>query len=495
MRKKLESPYKSNYKIFLVDDEPSIVESLSYLLRLMGYHCSGTTDPFEAIRILSSGEYDLLILDYIMEGMCGDKVVEKIREFNKEIYILLLTGHKDIAPPVDTLKKLDIQGYCEKSDRLDQLQLFIESAIKSITQMHTIKRFKDGLNKVLEFIPKIYQLQPVTDIQKDVLTQLIQLIDGNNGFLLIDDFSGLTNNQRNTIYSGIGKFDIPIEDLISMIDASLMEQIGLARTVKKSIRLEDSAVFPLINEHREAFGIIYVENIIDEEGMKLIEIFSKHASLSIINAFLHSLVNIKNEELNKTYEDLKARYFDTIEALRLTVDAKDVYTRGHSDRVAYYAVEIGKTFGLPQHELETLRVGGIFHDLGKIGTTDDILLKSEKLSPDEYDEIKKHPIIGSHILSAISMFSEVVPLVRHHHERIDGGGYPDKLKGDEIPFLSRILSVADAFDSMTSNRKYRSKLDMDDARKQLVYGSGSQFDVKVVEKFMFLLDETDLMVI
>jgi putative nucleotidyltransferase with HDIG domain len=175
------------------------------------------------------------------------------------------------------------------------------------------------------------------------------------------------------------------------------------------------------------------------------------------------------------------------------VDAKDIYTRGHSDRVAYYAQKIGEKFDLNKKDLETLRISGLFHDVGKIGTRDDIILKSDKLNAVEYDEIKKHPLKGAHILSAVSMFKEVVPLVKCHHEKIDGTGYPEGLKGDEIPFLARIIAVADAFDAMMSDRLYRSKLGLKEAIEQLQNNAGTQFDAKIVGVFVEILEDYDRM--
>jgi HD-GYP domain-containing protein (c-di-GMP phosphodiesterase class II) len=272
-----------------------------------------------------------------------------------------------------------------------------------------------------------------------------------------------------------------------------MEQIGYARTSKRTVHLENGIIFTLINEYSEAIGVIYLESKNIEEGVKLLEIYANQATSSINNAFLHSLVNLKNEELSRTYEQLKIRYLDTIEALRLAVDAKDIYTRGHSDRVAYYAVKIGKKFNLTENELEMLRVSGIFHDVGKIGTSDDILLKTDRLNQKEYEEIKLHPLKGAHILSAVSMFKDISPLVKSHHERYDGKGYPEGLAGEQIPLLARILTVADAFDAMMSDRLYKSRLILDEAKQQLIEGSGTQFDTAVIEKFLELLNNYDEM--
>lgn len=346
--RKTNDELSDGFKIAVLDDEVGIIDSISVILKRIGYRYTGFTDPIYAIKKIEEDHFDMLILDYLMDEAHGDEVVAQIRKYDSEIYILLLTGHKDLAPPLETIRNLDIQGYCEKSNKFDQLVLLIESGIKSITQMRRIKKFEVGLK-------------------------------------------------------------------------------------------------------------------------------------------------MKNEELNRTYEELKTRYMDTIEVLRMAVDAKDVYTRGHSDRVSYYAVKIGEAYGLASEELELLKLGGIFHDVGKIGTADDILFKTETLNDIEYDEVKRHTLKGAHILSAVSMFNDVVPLIKCHHERLDGKGYPEGLKGEEIPFLARILSVADAFDAMTSDRLYRSKLDLAGAVKQLVDAAGTQFDEDIVQKFIVLLDSFEQM--
>ncbi len=156
MRLNEKSNENSKYKIIAVDDEIGIIDSLSVYLRRSGYSLTGVTDPLEAIERIRNEHFDLLLLDFIMSPVHGDKVVEEIRKFNKELYILLLTGHKDLAPPLQTIKKLDIQGYCEKSDKFDQLLLLIESGIKSIEQMNLIKKMNLELTESKELLEKSY---------------------------------------------------------------------------------------------------------------------------------------------------------------------------------------------------------------------------------------------------------------------------------------------------------------------------------------------------
>ena len=336
MRKNQVNHSDNGYKIIVVDDEQGIVDSLSIFLRRSGYSFTGVTNPLEAIELVRNEHFDLMILDFMMDPIHGDDVVEEIRKFNKDLYILLLTGHKDLAPPLETIKRLDIQGYCEKSDKFDQLLLLIESGIKSIEQMQTIKNI--------------------------------------------------------------------------------------------NIALED-----------------------------------------------------KNTELEKAY-------LDTIGILRHTVEAKDPYTRGHSDRVSEFSVLIGQKMNLDSDTIHALKIGGLFHDIGKIGIPDSILLKESKLDDNEYSQIKNHPTIGAHILGDAKVFENIIPIVKHHHEKFDGTGYPSGLKGSEIPLIARIASVADTFDAMTSKRTYRDSLPISVVKEELKRCSGSQFDPEIASIFLDILE-------
>lgn len=471
------------YKIIVLDDEVGIIDSLSVVLNRNGYQVTGVTSPEDAIEMIRTEKFDLLILDFLMQPINGDKVVGRIREFDEELYILLLTGQKDMAPPLETIRELAIQGYCEKDYKFDQLILLVESAIKSIKQLRTIKKFQDGLNKILESVPNIYKLQPVGSILGGILSEVMNFVDCENSFILVDSLEE-NISRHNSIFWGIGKYHKNIEDIMPMLDSELIEHIGIARTAKKIVKMDTGVILPLLSENRQIIGIVYIESTNYKSEIKLLEIYTCHAASALNNAFLHSLVNIKNEELNMTYLKLKKTYLDMIQALRLTVDARDEYTRGHSDRVALLSRIVGQEFGLPPEQLEILSTAGVFHDIGKIGTADDILNKANKLTKEEYDVIKQHPIKGARILSATSMFHDIVPLVKYHHEWVDGSGYPEGLAGDEIPFLASILTVADAFDAMTSDRSYRKKLDIKHAREQLVEGSGIQFDARVTAVFI-----------
>ncbi|MDD5746826.1 MAG: HD-GYP domain-containing protein, partial [Candidatus Omnitrophica bacterium] len=179
--------------------------------------------------------------------------------------------------------------------------------------------------------------------------------------------------------------------------------------------------------------------------------------------------------------------FDTIKVLALALDARDHYTHGHSQQVTDYSVAIAREMGLSAEDIDRIRDAGILHDIGKIGIPDAILLKPGRLTAEEYACIKKHPEIGKTILEPVACLADKIPLIYHHHERVDGKGYPVGLEGDAIPLGARILAVADAYQAMTSDRPYRLALPIQTAMAELEINKGKQFDEKIVDVFIRVL--------
>ena len=177
-------------------------------------------------------------------------------------------------------------------------------------------------------------------------------------------------------------------------------------------------------------------------------------------------------------------YVRSIDALIKALEAKDFYTRGHSQRVTMYSVAIGKSMHLPEERIERLRQAAVLHDLGKIGIREDIMNKPGKLTEEEFKEITLHPEVATRILEPIPFFRPVLPSILHHHERFDGKGYPAGLAGKAIPLESRIMAIADTFDAMTSTRAYRNALSLEAANVEILRCSGAQFDPEIVPVFM-----------
>jgi putative nucleotidyltransferase with HDIG domain len=211
--------------------------------------------------------------------------------------------------------------------------------------------------------------------------------------------------------------------------------------------------------------------------------------LQDMNRNLEGKVRERTKQLAEKHQELRTAYVQTIRALAEAVDAKDAYTRGHSERVGVYASKIAREMGFQKDFIERVYIAGLLHDVGKIGVRDSVITKPDRLTPEEYDEIKQHPAIGAKILEPVDFLSDVTPCVRHHHEWYDGSdrGYPDRLRGDAIPLPSRIILVADTVEAMTSDRPYRKALPLDVVYTELTKYSGSQFDPVCVDAFLRLL--------
>ena len=217
------------------------------------------------------------------------------------------------------------------------------------------------------------------------------------------------------------------------------------------------------------FGWDKVEDIGDTELKFAMALANQSASL------LHGV---------QLYRELADLLFSTLEALSSAIDAKDAYTHGHSQRVADYAVKIAREMGYSSKFLTMLKIAGMLHDFGKIGIREKILTKEGTLNDEERQAMKEHPAIGARILGKFKSFTDIVPGIRHHHERFDGSGYPDGLKGEAIPLVGRIISIADAYDAMTTTRPYRRQMRPDEARGELQKFSGIQFDPELVKAFI-----------
>lgn len=218
------------------------------------------------------------------------------------------------------------------------------------------------------------------------------------------------------------------------------------------------------------------QHAVGEEERRMLETLASQAAIAIENARL--------------FEETQRTYYDTLRSLAGALEARDSYTRGHSERVARLAMRIAEKMGLPEEDRKEIYSAALLHDIGKIGVRDEVLLKPGRLTEEEMSVIRGHPIFGDAILGPLKFLGKVTGMVKHHHERWDGTGYPDRLKGEEIPLASRIVGVADAFDALTSDRPYRDRRTLGDTLRILQEESGRQFDPRVVDALFAVLGDT-----
>jgi putative nucleotidyltransferase with HDIG domain len=269
-------------------------------------------------------------------------------------------------------------------------------------------------------------------------------------------------------------------------EGETVECDGIGLAIKSAVSV------PLLNREFRGVGmaineqIIGAMTIVNTEGAEALEAEELDLLQSLSSLLANAIHNARMEERNR------ATFLRTLESLATALEARDDYTRGHSQRVCDLSVMIGSKLGLTPDALEELRIGTILHDIGKIGVPDAILNKPGRLTEDEFNFMRTHPVIGYEICRPLMLSDGVLMIIRNHHEKLDGSGYPDGLKGGELPLSLRIVCVADAFDAMSSRRPYRGVMDMSHVMGELSKGAGIQFDSVVVEALKELLTAGEL---
>ena len=307
----------------------------------------------------------------------------------------------------------------------------------------------------------------------------ILLLAGNDDVLEIAAAVGIPDDiiesTRIPVGEGIAGWVAECKEPLILVDGSDSRFAG--ELLREDI---GSAICAPVMSKDEVIGVL---NVNRKGGSELFTTENKH----VVTSFAGQLgIAIENARL---YTDLEGTFLGTISALAAAVDAKDPYTYGHSNEVTIHAVSIAEALGLEPDEIQMIRIAATLHDIGKIGIDGAILLKPGRLTEEEREIINRHPAIGADILAPLDFLREAVPLVLFHHERYGGGGYPSGISGEAIPFGARIISVADSFNAMISDRPYREGLSLEAARKELRDNAGSQFDPAVVDAFLAILNE------
>lgn len=286
-------------------------------------------------------------------------------------------------------------------------------------------------------------------------------------------------------------FSLIISD-IKMPEMNGIELLQKVKAIDPKMKMIVVTAYPEIDLAVNAMRLGAYDFIIKPADLDLIVMSVKkaleskrlEAEIEAYHNRLEELVEERTAKLQQAYRFLKKSHLDCVKVLAEAIDAKDPYTRGHSDRVKRMSLAIARQMGFSEERLENLEYGALLHDIGKIGIKDEILQKQGKLSQGEYEYIQEHPLIGVKIVEGVEFFKDKIPMIRYHHEFYDGSGYPDGLKGEAIPLEARIISLPDAFDAMTSARPHRGVMPLQDVLAELERCKGRQFDPKILEIFL-----------
>ncbi|MEW6087305.1 MAG: HD domain-containing phosphohydrolase [bacterium] len=414
----------------------------------------------------------LFILLFILLSIFKRRSVLEIINSNPQYKEDFKSINQELSVHINALKEANarISGLYNQVDKTAfELNKKVEE-LKRINEIGKAISSSLDLNEVLETIlwsgiewtrathGAVMLLDPVTN------TLAIKYAIGINSETL--------NNFRLNIGEGIAGWVIK-EKKTAVVDKETDDP--RFKTFKPGLNKDNSLLAVPLIYRDNATGVLNLSSRdsrkkFTEEDVSFVTTIASHAAIAIENANL--------------YEGMQHNYFEIIKSLALTLEAKDHYSHGHSERVTYYAKEIAKEMRLPGEDVKLIESAGILHDIGKIGISEQILNKKNPLSEGEWKVIEKHPLMAESIIEPIHFLAKERSIIRNHHERYDGKGYPDGLAGEEISIHARILTVADAFDSMTTDRPYRKALSVDVAIERLKESAGTQFDKNVVDAFL-----------
>ena len=472
----------------------------------------------EALGILKNESVDCCFTDINMPEMNGIDLAEEIRRIDNTLPVIIMTGFPSLDNAVQTIKngvvdfltkpvtmkqmELSVRRVMEQRRLLAEnvllkqevegkarLQKLNQELVLKVEELHVLNKimssfstissttdvFKRAVDMGIDIVPadetKFYVInesvkQPieVASAKNGEKSSLPQQLEGAECF---PETKTKNRPTENTSFSTNLLMEVA-EDSIPLLIAENTNANGLPESIQ-------SAMLVPVKIRDKVFGILIAavhegENRFTEKDLYYLSFMTRSAAHTIENLAL--------------YENIYQNLFATLYAFVNALEARDLYTRQHSSRVTGISLILGKKLGCTREQINILNFAGHLHDIGKIGIRDDILLKPGRLSTEEFEKIKEHPVIGANILEQLGLWENERLIIRCHHERFDGTGYPDGLKQTEIPFLARILSVADVYDAIASDRAYRKRMEESVILKIMSEGSGSQFDPDIIAAFM-----------
>jgi putative nucleotidyltransferase with HDIG domain len=472
------------FRILVVDDEEYICEVIKEMLSAEDYQIETICDPEKALGFLKAQHVDLVLTDLIMGKKSGVDVLKQAMKFHPDGIVILMTGHPTIENAVTVLKS-GAYDYLVKPFSMDTLRAVIKRGLEKQKLYRENIHLKEALSlyKIGEAMGSTIRLDFLLNL---ILETAIKELDADMAsVLLLDEKTdrlipkaslgvpeGMLGSELLTGQDDISRSVIK-HGRPRVFDKSEVDGSFLANHLEKNVR--SVIVHPLMAKGK-VMGIVI---LIRSEGRVSPFTTGQLHSLSILASKAASAI-----ENSKLYEELRESYLQTLTALANAVEARDIYTRGHTERVCYMAQSLCREMGWDEEKLWEVKMGGILHDIGKIGVPDAILNKAEALTSEEFEIMKQHPTCGAKILEGISFSTPAVPYVLYHHERYDGQGYPFGLRDNQIPIQGRLMAVVDTFDAMTSDRPYRKAKSFKMALKEIRDCAGTQFDPQIAQLFL-----------
>jgi len=466
--------HEPTYELLVVDDESYICNIVTEALSVFrDYHVVTFSDPQQALIHIENNRVDLILTDLVMGDYSGVQLLERAMNCHPDCIVILMTAFPTVNNAISVLKK-GAYDYLVKPFKLETLKNAVKRGLKHQDLARENLQLKEqlGLYRLSEAMSTATRLEDVLDMAAETAVSIIGT--GAVSILVREPSTGddvpyvIRGEPADTETADflLGKHRICRESLQAQVSQLAVRKIKGKQPIIRSL-----AAHPLMSRG-EAVGLL---NVVQDNNFIPLRRGQLHL-LSIIASKIAARI-----ENSRLYENLQSSYLEAIKALANAIEARDQYTRGHTERVTVLADLVAERMGWSEKRRAELKMGCTLHDIGKIGVPDAILNKPKPLSDDERQKMESHPELGAKILEGIEYLKPAIPYILHHHERYDGAGYPRGLSGEEIPIEGRLLAVVDTYDAIVSNRPYREGASPEKAVAELRLFSGRQFDPEIVE--------------
>ena len=468
-------------RILIADDESSIRAVLSDLLVLEGYEVAVAVDGRDALDKIQAEHYDILLTDMEMPRMNGMELVERLGEMHGAPLPIFMTGYGTVDTAVRAMKS-GVWDYLLKPFQIDNLVAILQRACQHLELTRENLRLKAG-EALFVTTQQLMERQSSEQAYVDILARgLRDALDADCVRICLRERESAAVLPQCMTRAAVGQ-----TSQLEWLDRNLHVAVNARALTDRlqmagAVVLEPSQLRPVfldppaqadyriliapLRDRAEVFGFALATRGLHhpfvEGDLRAAQILTSRTASALMS---HALI-----------ENIEATFLETIRSLINALEAKDEYTKGHSMRVSRWATLIAHEMQLEERLLQQVQAAALLHDIGKIGMNLEMINKREKLTPEEYEYFKLHPVLGKSILEPVSFLRPMLPMVLHHHERMDGRGYPHGLMGEAIPLGARIISVADAWEVMITDRVYRPAMSYEQARAELMRCTGSQFD-------------------
>ncbi len=480
-------------RVLVVDDDPISRDVIAQIVGACGdFSVQTAEDGVDALDKLSFEHFDVILSDIKMPRMDGIEFLKRAKELDPTVPVVMVTALNQIEPAVESMR-MGASDFLTKPLRISDVKNVLDRLLAEKALIDSLKARGNGGDSLVKLLnTELFKKLSMVNMLFQVSTEIERQSDTVNIVKALPETVIKVIPVRKAGFWGL------VDDLLIFeagMGFDLIDKLPIKGTVFERM-LQDRRMFYVLEQNdSDPFtgiplqsGMLIMTLMIYDSVFGFLVLADKKDGtrffddeISLLREFLNK-VTMKLENIT-LYDITNQHLVNILKTLVLTIQARDSYTKRHSERVTEIALEIAEEMGTPQEVKDALAFGGFLHDIGKIGVKDTILLKPGRLTDEEFQEIKKHPIIGDSIVEPLGSYPQERLIIRHHHERFDGKGYPDGLSGDKIPLTARILAVADTYDSMTTTRPYRKGLPHEVAIEEIKRCSGTQFDPEVARAF------------